>query len=237
MSIETDLYENIWKYKTSRNVGISKISYPTGTLRVDKAYDLVKGGSRFLDVGCGSGSLAFLVKSRFEEVYGVDISPTAVKNAEKLGIKAQKVDLNEEKLPFKDGFFDWVTCLDVIEHVFEPELLVSELSRVTKKGGYTILNTPNIRYIKYAGSIFLKGKFPKTSGDLKHSFDGGHIHYFTFKDVKKLFETHGFRVVNHVSAHTPESKRKLKYRLLKLLGPNFEKEFLSIEVMIVARRN
>lgn len=236
MKVETDLYDKIWNYKLKDVPVTSTIKYPTGTLRIDEAFKLVNKGDKFLDVGCGTGGFAFLVREKFKEVYGVDVSERAVQSAKKLGIKAYTVNLNEEKFPFKDNFFDTVACLAVIEHVFEPEVLLSELSRVTKKGGTLVLDTPNIRYIKYMISTYVRGEFPKTSGDIEHSYDGGHLHYFTYKDIKNLLSAHGFKMTRHVPAHMPEAKRKFLYKMLRFFGPWFEKEFLSIEILVSARK-
>ena len=172
MKVEKELYDKIWDYKLKKS--LKKIKFPTGTLRVDEAFNLIGRGDKFLDVGCGVGTLAYLVRDRFKDIYGVDVAEFAVKEARRVGIKAYAVNLNERRLPFKDGLFDTVSCLAVVEHVFEPEILISELSRVTKKGGTLIIDTPNVRYLKYLISIFFHRKFPKTSGDLERSYDGGH---------------------------------------------------------------
>ena len=230
MKTEENLYKKIWGYKLKDAHRQKKIKYPTGTLRVDEAYNLVKQGKRFLDVGCGTGTFAYLVKERFDEVYGADIEAAAVKRANKIGIKAFTVNLNEQSLPFKDGYFDTISCLAVIEHVFEPEALI------IKKGGTLILDTPNLRYLKHLASIIIKGEFPKTSGDIEHSYDGGHLHYFTFNDIKHLLSEYGFEIDQHIKAHLPETKKKILYKALKLLGPWFEREFLSIEILVSAKK-
>ncbi|OGY26354.1 MAG: hypothetical protein A2Z42_03440 [Candidatus Woykebacteria bacterium RBG_19FT_COMBO_43_10] len=236
MKAEESLYKKIWDYKLKDTHHLPKIKYPTGSLRVDEAFKLVKQGKRFLDVGCGTGTLAYLVKENFDEVYGVDIEEAAVKEAKKIGVKASTLNVNEQILPFADGYFDTITCLAVIEHVFEPEVLIAELARVTKRGGMLILDTPNMRYLKYLFSIIINGEFPKTSGDIEHSYDGGHLHYFTFKDIKNLLSKYGFKIDHHAKAHLPESKKKPWYKILSLLGPWFEREFLSIEILVSARK-
>ncbi|RLG93988.1 hypothetical protein DRO29_07040 [Candidatus Bathyarchaeota archaeon] len=115
MKVEEILYQRIWKNKKSNEE--PKIEKGS---RVDVALKLLDKGERLLDIGCGDGTLGYFAKNKYKEVYGVDISEEALKIAEKRGIIVEKVNLNEEKLPFKNEYFDAVTCLDVIEHVFEP---------------------------------------------------------------------------------------------------------------------
>ncbi|MDI6916163.1 MAG: class I SAM-dependent methyltransferase [Thermoplasmatales archaeon] len=182
----TKIYDEIWarKLKESRKV-------ETGS-RMDIASKLVGSGDRLLDIGCGNGSFATLVKDRYKEIYGVDLSREALRRAQELSIRAVKANLNLG-LPFKDNCFDAVICLDVIEHIFDPRKFTAELSRVIKKGGILIISSPNIQYWKHVISI-IAGRFPKTSDD-EEAYDGGHLHYFTFKDLEKLLEKNKLRVI------------------------------------------
>lgn len=131
MKVEEILYQRIWKNKKSNEEPrIDKGS------RVDVALKLLDKGDKLLDIGCGDGTLGYFAKNKYKEVYGIDISENALKIAERRGLIAKKVNLNDEKLPFLDNYFDAVTCLDVIEHVFDPRYLIKEIHRVLRVGGY-----------------------------------------------------------------------------------------------------
>jgi len=215
MKVEEILYQRIWKDKKSNEE--PKIEKGS---RVDVALKLLDKGDRLLDIGCGDGTLGYFAKNKYKEVYGVDISEEALKIAEKRGIIVEKVNLNEEKLPFENEYFDAVTCLDVIEHVFEPRDLIKEINRVLKRGGILIISTPNIRHWRHLFSLIVKGRFPKTSCDTEH-WDGGHLHYFTYKDIELLLSEHGFEVL---------VKRGV-------FGREFLKEFLSPGIIIKGRKH
>jgi len=205
-----DKYNKIWEKKTSLDSPIVE----KGS-RVDIALKLLESGDKLLDVGCGDGTLGYYAKAKYKEVYGVDISEKALNIARKRGVITFKVDLNKEALPFSNNFFDAVTCLDVIEHVIDPRFLVGEIHRVLKKGGILIISTPNIRYWRYLFSLIFKGRFPKTSNDTE-LWDGGHLHYFTFKDVEDLLTKYGFKII---------TKRGV-------FGRDFLKEFRSPGILI-----
>jgi len=51
---------------------------------------------------------------------------------------------------FRDGEFDTVLCLQVLEHVFEPIRMLNEISRVLKPGGYAILLAPQTGVLHHA---------------------------------------------------------------------------------------
>jgi 2-polyprenyl-3-methyl-5-hydroxy-6-metoxy-1,4-benzoquinol methylase len=102
----------------------------------------LKGSERYLDVAAGSGALLKQVISRFPDINAeaCEFNPNLFKLSD---IPCKKVDLNT-KIDYPDNSFDVVTCIEVIEHLKYPWLLVEELHRITKSGGTLILSTPNI---------------------------------------------------------------------------------------------
>lgn len=214
MSAEEKLYEKIWKRKEPD----AAPEVEKGG-RADVALKLLEKGDKFLDVGCGDGIIAYFAKKNYRQIYGVDVSDIALKIAERRGVITRKINVNNEALPFENNYFDAITCLDVIEHVFEPVDLINEISRVLKKGGIVIISTPNIRYWHHLFDLAIRGRFPKTSGDTEH-YDGGHLHYFTFWDIEKILRKKGLRIVRKSS----------------VFGRNFMKEFLSPGIVIKAKK-
>ncbi len=108
----------------------------------------LKDNDRVLDVGMGIGYGMGVLSIKAKEVYAVDVDKKAVayNKARLLGKNPRVKDLvlyNGKKLPFKDNFFDVVTCIDVIEHVEDYEAFLAELIRVSKRA--VIIATPNRR--------------------------------------------------------------------------------------------
>ncbi len=98
---------------------------------------LLNGGNRFLDFGSGVGSGALLFAANGYEVSLADISSTlldfAQRRLDKRGIAAQYIDTKTEALP--DGAYDFITAMDVFEHIAEPEQTVEVLARALAPGG------------------------------------------------------------------------------------------------------
>lgn len=80
-----------------------------------------------LDVGCSDGVPARMMMKGGHDVVAVDISPTRVERARALGVNAQLADA--EALPFADGQFSAVVCGEILEHVTNPGLVLSEAAR------------------------------------------------------------------------------------------------------------
>ena len=54
--------------------------------------------------------------------------------ARKNGVKCYQLDVDEEDFPFGDNYFDAIFCGDIIEHLYDPDHLLSEMYRVLRGG-------------------------------------------------------------------------------------------------------
>lgn len=155
-------------------------------------------GSSVLDVGCGDGTLLYQFRNRFEHLIGLEYSSDRLAQASrKLGkLRFQALLGSAEAIPLAEGSVDRVICSDVIEHVPDVYAATLEMYRVLKPGALLVINTPNVAFIKKRLALAL-GRFPSTSqpneglgSDLL--FDGGHLHYFTFRSLGLVLERAGF---------------------------------------------
>lgn len=99
-----------------------------------------------LDAGCGSGYGAFfMVVNGAKKVVGVDISESTIKYAKKHfihdNLEFQIMDCTNLKFPEK--CFDVVTSFEVIEHIPNYDIYLSEIKRVLALNGIAIFSTPN----------------------------------------------------------------------------------------------
>ena len=95
-------------------------------------------GQEILDAGCGVGAFSEPLTAA-NTVYGVDFSAKSLAFAAQRGLKTVVGDLTA--LPFKDGHFDVVLCIGVIQLIPDYRPVVRELSRVTKPGGIMLIQT------------------------------------------------------------------------------------------------
>lgn len=98
------------------------------------------GEERVVDVGCGTGALAYALAPLVGEVVGVDSSEAYLEAArEHAPPGCTFVEGDAAALPFPYGDFDLAGCLRVLHHVRRPELVVAELARVTRRGGRILI--------------------------------------------------------------------------------------------------
>jgi len=154
---------------------------------------------KILDTACGDGVYQSLLdKQRREriEFYGVDISSKQLGKAKRLFNSLKQVDLDSQPLPFKDGFFDYVICSEILEHLFYPEKLLSEIKRVLKKNGVVLVTVPNLGALQVRCGIFFSGFSPMVN----YSFNKPHIRFFSAKDMFNLFKDAGLDCIRWFGA-------------------------------------
>ena len=103
-------------------------------------------GTKILDIGCGDGALTYLLACRSRaQVTGVDTSTEAIAFAREKIKNIKNIEFIEASaydLPFKDNSIDYVVSSDVIEHLAEPEKLLTEIKRVFNENGRIVITTP-----------------------------------------------------------------------------------------------
>jgi methionine biosynthesis protein MetW len=159
--------------------------------RLDLIARRVGPGERVLEVDCGPGVLAKMMRERGAEVTGTDLSIVAVERARAKGIPTHQVDVDTELLPFEDARFDTVVSNSMIEHRFFPERAFDECARVLRPGGRLLLCLPNIAHWLCRWWI-LTGRFPYVENS---PTDELHIRFFTVSEARKLCQTRGLQVL------------------------------------------
>lgn len=101
-----------------------------------------------LDGGCGTGLILTHIPWIKDRLFGCDVSKGMIQHAKRRGERVILASL--EKLPFRDETFDLVFSFKVLPHIERLEDAVSELIRITKRGGYILLefyNRYSLRFV------------------------------------------------------------------------------------------
>jgi 2-polyprenyl-3-methyl-5-hydroxy-6-metoxy-1,4-benzoquinol methylase len=159
--------------------------------------------SLILDIGCGSGFLGeFLKKETGAIVYGVDISHKDVKLAKERVDKAFVFDIEDMNQEWPDEIkekrYNYIIISEVLEHLLYPEILLDRIKGLINKDSEIIITVPNILFWKNRLKIFF-GKFEYSYEGL---MDRGHIHFFSWKSLKKTVKDGGYKIIKE-SHHIP----------------------------------
>ena len=124
-----------------------------------------------LDVGCGGGILADSMARKGANVLGIDLSTKALRvaqlhamEAQTEGVKYREVSI-EALAAEQPGSFDVVTCMEMLEHVPDPDSVVRACGQLVKPGGWVFFSTINRNakafMLAIVGAEYVLGMLPR----------------------------------------------------------------------------
>lgn len=204
-----------------------------------------------LDVGCADGAITLELKKalRAREAHGIEIAAEAVVAAKANGVDAVLLNVDTGDFPFPDGRFDAVYCGEVIEHVFNTDHLLDEISRVLAPEGICLLSTPNLAGWPNRLALLLGYQPYPTSVAPKHEAAGkllitgeegqwGHIRVFTLRALKHVVQAHGFCIVSVEGCPVTVNTRSWASRYARLFDRLLSRfPSLSNRVILVLKKD
>jgi len=174
--------------------GFSHVENFTGYM--SRVYEIVLTGAsqqKVLDIPAGNGLLA--------------------QKLEEQGHILTRADINEEEddfvfadmsepLPFADSEFDTVICLEGLEHLINPALLIEEFCRTVKPGGRIIISLPNIQnmYSRFhfmcTGTFFQFPPLLPSDAAKTEKVDLGHVASLSYVQLRYLFKRFGADLID-----------------------------------------
>ena len=187
---------------------------------------------KIMDLGCNGAEIAKILDLNKKKYLGIDIDPEALKEANKKAFKTKKVDLSKERLDFEDNSFEGFLCLDILEHLLNPKIMISEIKRIITPGGKGIIALPNDLNLTNLLKIILLGRSLVTRDTLWSPT--GHLHFPSVKESLKLVNSN-FEVleINYLpSLYTvPFLPKRIKFFLARNF-PRFFAQTIIFKVKI-----
>lgn len=160
----------------------------------EKVFKLIDHKSWVLDLGCWAGRFGEkLQKEKNCFVVGVDINQEAIRLAKGRLKKAVLADLNNpEEIKREIGGlkFDYITLVEVLEHLASPEKLLEVCGDFLGRNGRVIFSVPNIAFLPIRLGLLLGWFEYQKLGIL----DDTHLRFFTHKSARKMAESCGYKI-------------------------------------------
>jgi len=117
----------------------------------------------------------------------------ALADAKRKGYQSLQIDANTGTVDSADGAFDGASCIEVLEHLFDPLQSAREIHRVLKPGGVLVATVPNFGYHAWRLLALLRAQVPSEPEDKnKNRYNGVHIRYFSKLMFRRLLRDAGF---------------------------------------------
>ena len=190
---------------------------PSDTYYQNERRDLIpfitRQGTRLIDIGCGEGVFALMLKREmgYTEAWGMEIDDKAARIA---ATRLDRVILGDvvktlDELP--DGYFDLACMNDLLEHLMWPEEFLIRLRAKLSPAGRIFCSVPNIRQFRLLWNLLQHQDFEYTERGL---LDRTHIRFFTKRTFLSLLTRAGYEPISVVGTGTTKS---WKFKILNAL--------------------
>ncbi len=150
----SELHKNVppdWYFTSIKKNPYQRFWHKKRFSEVAKFIEPLSNG-KILDIGSADGMFTKVIldKSNAKEIIGIDVLASSVdwaNNHWKLNKRLKFRIGDAHKLEFKSKTFDAVFALEVMEHVFKPQVVLREIKRVLKKNGYVIVLVPTDNFL------------------------------------------------------------------------------------------
>jgi len=196
---------------------------------IRKFLDSLPHGIKILDAGCGEGVLVEEYRSKGRQIEGMDL------NYESESVRRGDI----LAMPYKEGTFDVVLCLDVFEHIAfkdQPRCL-QEIRRVLRAGGTLLISIPNLAHFNSRFRLFLAGELDRSD------IETNHVGERPIKENMRLLQEANFEIekVKGITLTVPLLYRRIicrkpaKFRWLHDLLESFATPSLAMLNIFVCR--
>lgn len=165
-----------------------------------------------LDIGAAAGGNTNILRARGWQSLALDYSETAVGICRQRDIDTLRADAR--KLPIKAGTFDLVLAFDVLEHIREDDIVITEIARVLKPGGTVLIAVPCDMAL---WSL--------------HDDATGHIRRYSRVALKEVVEQGGL-VIDRIFSWNVLLRPVVKFRRRSAKGSDLEKMAPFINVLL-----
>uniref|UniRef100_UPI00257F492D class I SAM-dependent methyltransferase n=1 Tax=Thauera sp. TaxID=1905334 RepID=UPI00257F492D len=164
-------------------------------VRSDLIDTLDREPQRVLDIGCGAGGTGAYLKARYPEtkVWGIELNKAAANIAAQrldtvTSAKFEDVDL--DAFGITPGSLDLVICADVLEHMYNPWLVMTRLRPYLADDARVVISIPNIRFLPLLDDL-ARGYWRYASAGI---LDITHLRFFTLQEMRRFLTETGYSV-------------------------------------------
>jgi len=139
--------------------------------------------SSIVDVGCGAGAYGPGLVNAGHKWLGLEVNDHCLEVLARRGLPFRKLKGAPPRFPCVDREFDHAICIEVLEHIDEPDIFLKEIARVIR--GRALFSVPNLEVLPY---------FKDWEVAPWHLLEAGHKNFFTRASLRELLNKYFGRV-------------------------------------------
>ena len=169
-----------------------------GGARVDLLVmaEMISGGAKVLDVGCGDGELLKILERKNVDGRGIELSREGVNECVAKGLAVIQGDADTDLADYPDDAFDYVILSQTLQATRHPRDVLEHMLRI---GRQAVVSFPNFGHWRIRFSLLFGGRMPRTDNLPETWYDTPNIHFCTIKDFHQLTQVVGARIERAVA--------------------------------------
>ena len=159
--------------------------------------DMIRPGSRVLDIGCGDGALLdYLMQYKQVDGRGIELSQDGVNACVRNGLSVVQGDADTDLRDYPTNGFDIVVLSQTLQAVHDPRGVLLELVRIGRRAAVSF---PNFGFWQIRWQLLLSGRMPVTGSLDQHWYETPNIHLCTVRDFVTLCDALGITIERSVA--------------------------------------
>jgi len=184
-----------------------------------------------LEIGCSSGATLLQIKNKYKNahVFGIDTNSEVLEITNTFA-DVRCMDIEKEKLPYEEEFFDYIIMANILEHLLDPWNTLKSLRKYLKKDGEIFASIPNIMHFSTIKNLL--------NGSWNYDNHEAPTRFFSLDGIQKMFgnANYSVRTINGAITSLNEEDKNLIHSYNQITGKDSTNQY-QIQCFFIKARN
>ncbi|MDP4098590.1 bifunctional glycosyltransferase family 2 protein/class I SAM-dependent methyltransferase [Paenibacillus sp. P96] len=190
-----------------------------------------------LEVGCACGGTLLEIRNRYKNsnLYGIELNEATAEVA-KIIADVRPENVENDIMSYEENFFDYIILADVLEHLYDPWTVLTNIRKYLKPNGKLLISLHNIMHHSVLSDLLIDGNFSyEDAGILNRT----QMRFFTLNEIHRMNFRTGFTIneVSGVSKGISQKDEGFISRLDMLGEQNLKAQFETYQYILSASKN
>ncbi|MGG7176587.1 methyltransferase domain-containing protein [Clostridium paraputrificum] len=229
LKINSKKFEEKWGFVSEYSTGIRYDLINLINESIDKKMNV-------LEVGCACGSTLLAIKNIYpnSKIYGIEINKNSARIANCFA-DVRDENIENSDLTYEEDYFDYIILGDVLEHLYNPTKVLSNMKKYLKDDGYILASIPNVMHHSVMRSL-INGYWTYEDAGI---LDRTHMRFFTKNEIINMFSEAGYKniEIGNINTYKSEDDEVFIDKLNQLSSTNMKEEFGVYQYLIRSKNH